>query len=106
MYNYSWNEGYDPPDWKVQLIIPALKPGKDPSLPSSYRPISLISCLGKLFEKMIQERLIWWVETYSLLPTSQCGFRKGRSTIDNLVLLQHHIYRGFKENKFSLVIFF
>ena len=58
-FSNCWELGYDPKEWKLQQIVPALKPGKDPSLPSSYRPISLISCLGKLLEKMVNTRLTW-----------------------------------------------
>ena len=106
VFNLSWSEGDDPLLWKIQEILPILKPNKDPSDVSSYRPISLISCLGKLMEKMVQARLSWWLETYSLLPDNQCGFRPGRSTIDILLQLEHGIFKGFRENKVTVVIFF
>ena len=46
-----------PSEWKDKLIIPILKPGKDPSRPQSYRPIALQSCVSKLLEKIICNRL-------------------------------------------------
>ena len=106
LFNSNWREGVDPALWKMQQIIPVIKPNKDPSSPSSYRPISLTSCLGKLFEKMIQTRLSWWLESSSLLPDNQCGFRPGRSTTDILLQLEHGVFKGFKEGKVTLVIFF
>ena len=84
-FNRSWNESLDPAKWKLQLIMPVLKPNNDPKTPSSYKPISLTSCLGKLFERMLFARLNWWLESSSLLPDYQCGFRQGRSTTDNLL---------------------
>ena len=106
LFNEGWKEGFYQSIWKIQQIIPILKPNKDPSITSSYRPISLISCLGKLFEKMVQARLLWWLESSSLLPDNQCGFRPGRGTTDVLLQLEHGVFKGFKENKVTLVIFF
>ena len=105
-FNTCWREGYHPKLWKIQLLLPFLKQGKDPSHPASYRPISLISCLGKVFEGLIQRRLSWWVETQNLLPDIQNGFRKNRSTVDNLLLLEHEILLGYEEKKVTLVVFF
>ena len=106
LFNKSWVEGNDPLLWKFQEVIPVLKPNKDPSDVSSYRSISLISCLGKLMEKMVQARLLWWLENSTLLPDNQCGFRPGRSTIDVLLQLEHGVFKGFREKKVTLVIFF
>ena len=65
---------------KHQLILPFLKPGKDPSLPDSYRPISLLSTIGKVIEKIIYNRLYWFLETNNSLPSYQAGFRQQRSS--------------------------
>ena len=51
------------------------------------RPISLTSCVCKLFESMIKNRLQWWAEYNNLIPPNQCGFRKGKSCTDNLTNL-------------------
>ena len=47
-----------PPMWKHARVISILKPGKDPILPSSYRPISLLDTIGKLFEKILLTRIL------------------------------------------------
>ena len=47
-----------PPIWKLARVISVLKPGKDPALPSSYRPISLLDTIGKLFEKILLARIL------------------------------------------------
>lgn len=87
LYNAIWSSGEIPLAWKEAIVIPILKQGKDPSSVSSYRPIALTSCLCKLFEKMINRRLIHFLETNNLLDPYQCGFREGRSTTDHLVCL-------------------
>ncbi|XP_045106673.1 uncharacterized protein LOC123501733 [Portunus trituberculatus] len=46
LYNSSWQSGQFPSTWKPAILIPIHKPGKDPTLPSAYRPISLLSCIN------------------------------------------------------------
>jgi hypothetical protein len=55
--NLSWKRGIVPQIWKDAIIIP-IKKCKDPKDPISYRPISLLSCLGKLLERIINNRLM------------------------------------------------
>ena len=67
LYNRIWEEGSFPASWRVAIVIPIAKPGKEPSDVNSYRPISLTSCLCKLFEKMVNYRLVWvWKKKSSL----------------------------------------
>jgi len=54
VYNIIWNKRIFPNQWRQALVIPILKPEKDKFDVLSYRPISLISTLSKLLEKMIQ----------------------------------------------------
>lgn len=68
-------------------VIPILKPGKQPTNYASFRPISLLSCVGKLFEKMIHKRLDWFLETKKIYPEEMNGFRQNRSAIDNVIAL-------------------
>lgn len=53
------------------IIVPVCKPGKDPALAESYRPIALTSHLGKVMEKMVNERLIDFLETNSKIKYYQ-----------------------------------
>ena len=89
--NKIWENEKYPKSWKTATIIPILKQGKDPKEPTNYRPISLTSCLGKLLEKIISRRLYAELEKRKLIPNSQSAFRKGRSTIDNIVELETEI---------------
>ena len=60
------------------------KPSKRRSDPCSYRPISLLCCLSKVFEAIMTKRLMSWAENTDQLPTEQSGFRKHHSTNDKL----------------------
>ena len=60
--NTSWRKTKIPQSWKHALIVPIHKPGKDPKEPESYRPISLLSCVGKVVERMVNRRLTWILE--------------------------------------------
>ncbi|GFV70035.1 RNA-directed DNA polymerase from mobile element jockey [Trichonephila clavipes] len=50
--------GYFPKMWKTASVIPILKPGEDPTLPDSFRPISLLPVLSKITEKVIQKDFV------------------------------------------------
>lgn len=75
---------YFPECWKTAKVIPIHKPGKDPTLPSSYRPISLLSSISKIFERLILDRFMLHVEANSILLPEQFGFRHGHSTSHQL----------------------
>ena len=104
--NKLWEAIVYPEQWSKEIKLPFLKPGKDPNLPSSYRPISLTSCICKLFERMVNHSLMWFLEKNSILCPEQSGFRKPRSTIDALTQLTCHIEKGFKEKKHTIAVFF
>ncbi|GBN74711.1 putative RNA-directed DNA polymerase from transposon X-element [Araneus ventricosus] len=105
-YNRIWQEQYFPTLWQQAIIIPLLKPGKDPKNPSNYRPIALTCCLCKLLERMINRRLVYYLEANKYLHPFQSGFRKGRSTIDNLLALETDIRLSFLQRKHLVAIFF
>lgn len=91
--------GIIPPSWKHHLLIPLLKPNKDPSLPSSYRPVALASTLCKITEHLIKNRLEWHLEHNNLLSVSQYGFRKGKSVTDNHSILTTDVLLAFTKNE-------
>ncbi len=67
LFNKVWKEGKLPVAWKEAVVIPIRKPRKDPSKPTSYRPIALTSNLYKIRERMITERLSYEMEKRGLL---------------------------------------
>ena len=66
--------------WKHARVISVLKPGKDPALPSSYRPISLFDTIGKLFENFLLTRILHVVRDRRLMRDERFGFRPRHST--------------------------
>ncbi|KAI5738828.1 hypothetical protein M8J77_011653 [Diaphorina citri] len=105
VYNFIWTSGKFPSLWSVATIIPLLKPGKDRHIPVSYRPISLLNCSSKVLEKMINKRLFWFLENKGCLNKFQSGGRYKRSTIDNLVVLEHEVTQGLKNKEFTIASF-
>lgn len=71
-----------PIEWKTARLILVPKPGKDPSDPSAYRPLSLLGSMTKLYEQIITNRLCQELEEGNKLSEFQYGFRKGKSTVD------------------------
>jgi len=69
-----------PTAWKHAREISILKPGKDPALPASYGPISLLDTIGKLFEKILLTRFLHEVSVRGLMRDEQFGFRPRHST--------------------------
>jgi len=64
--------------WKSAMTILILKPNSDATSPQSYRPIVLTSTLGKTLKRIMNRRLIWYLESNSMLSPSQYGFRESR----------------------------
>ena len=105
-FNEVWVSGKFPTSWKQTTIIPIPKPGKDNTDPSNYRPIALTSCLCKTLERMINTRLIWFLESNGLISNFQCGFRSKRSTVDHLVRLETFVREAFIKKEHLTAVFF
>ena len=99
LFNRSWYSHTFPSCWKPTTIIPFHKPGKPTSSPSSFRPISLTSCISKLFERLILSRLTFQLESNHLLYTCQAGFCPGRLSLDQILTLPQSIWGGFQTKK-------
>lgn len=90
--------------YKTSLIIPILKPNKDKTLVSSYRPISLNPCCSKVLDKIVANRLWWFFTTNKLLNSHQYGFTKGKSISDPLVYLDFKISQTLhNKNHLSII---
>ena len=73
-----------PEDWKEANVIPLYKGGSK-SLLSNYRPVSLTSQVCKLFESIVKDNLVEFLEKHKLIRVTPHGFRKGRSCLSNLL---------------------
>ena len=105
LFNTSLATASIPASWKHGITVPILKPKKDESCLSSYRQITLLNTIGKLMEKIVNQRLQYWMETNQKLPKFICGFRRGMSTTDILLRLEHKIRKGLEINTSTVVVY-
>jgi hypothetical protein len=94
-----------PTEWKHARVISILKPGKDPALPSFYRPITLLATTGKLFEKFLLARILHEVNVRGLIRDEQFGFRPKHSTSLHLARLVERITGNFGEKRLTGAVF-
>lgn len=87
--------GYFPNSWKQAKVIAIRKPNKPANLPSSYRPISLVSSLSKILERVILSRINAHLDEFQILPDQQHGFRNSKSTVTQLNRIIDHVKNGF-----------
>ena len=92
--------------YATSTVIPIPKPAKDASDPNNYRPIALTNCLCKVMERMVSNRLVWFLERTKLITPLQCGFRNQRSTTDHLVRLESFIRESFIQRQHAVAVFF
>lgn len=98
MLNKAWRDAVLPDSWRTAGVVPVLKPGKPASDPTSYRPIALTSCVGKLLEKMVHRRLTHHLETVEALPDCFYGFRRHRCTADAIADIATTLEEGKKKS--------
>ena len=96
-FNLFWSLHYFPSIWKTSSIIPIHKMGEPLDSPASFRPISLTYCASKLFERIILSRLLFFLESNSILSPCHASFRSGRSTLDRILYLSQSISDGFNK---------
>jgi hypothetical protein len=99
VFNEVLRRQYFPSVWKRARVVSILKPGKDPTLPSSYRPISLIDTTGKPFEKILLSRILREASDLGLLRDEQLGFRPRHSTTLQLSRLVDRVNRNVDERR-------
>ena len=87
LFNACFNLGVVPSQWNKSIICPILKPGKDSRDPYSYRSISLMSTVAKLFNSVLNNRLVKCLNQKDILYDEQNGFRKYRSCLDHIYSL-------------------
>jgi hypothetical protein len=105
IFNAAVLAQYFPSVWKHARFVSILKPGKDPALPSSYRPISLLDTIGKLFEKILLSRILSEVSGRGLQRDDQFRFRPKLSTSLQLTRLVETVTRNFGEKRLTGVVF-
>lgn len=106
LFNNIWTSGEFPQIWQQGIVIPIPKPNKEYSDPNSYRPIALTSCLCKTMERMVNSRLVHYLDSNDIISNLQSGFRKQRSTIDQLVRLESWVREGLSNREHVVAVFF
>jgi len=100
IYNDIFSQGLFPTLWKDSLLI--LLPKADGK---SVRLIALLSCLLKIFERLVYHRLQWAVESRFIFPEFQSGFKNSRSCVGNLVTLSARVHSAFLQRASTYAIF-
>lgn len=96
---------YFPSAWKRANVIMICKPDKAKDIPSSYRPISLLPVLGKLFEKLLLRKLEPLIDQNNLIPSFQFGFRRKHSTIDQALSVFQKAGAALENRQFCCAVF-
>ena len=105
LFTYSIKLGYIPTTWEIATLRMSLKPDKHPSLTTSYRSISLISSIMKLFERIIEQRLRSHLENVGFLNKHQSGFWWAKSTDDLLFRLSQSDMESFNRGEHVVATF-
>ena len=107
LINQSLQSGIFSDKLKIAKVVPIFKAGKDniDSYVHNYRPISLLSCFSKIFERVIYNQLYDHLQLNKLLYDSQYGFRKSHSTELAALELIDSIYQNLDQGKTSIAIF-
>ena len=89
--------------WRRALVVAIPKPGKPVGDPKNYQPISLLCVPYKILERLIYASAEPLIDP--LLPKEQAGFRRGKSTVDQVVLLTQNIEDSFEAKKKAGAVF-
>ena len=106
MYIKIWEEREIPNIWKHIIITPLLKEERDPKDVRSYTPVALTNILCKIFERMTNTSLVWYLEKEMKIDDRQFVFRIQRSTIDEISKITANILDGFRRKEITAAIFF
>ena len=91
LFNLIFDTGIFPETWTLGMINPIYKTNGDIKDPSNYRPITLLSCLGKVYTAVLNTRIQNYIEENHLLNDCQSGFRKDHSATNNFFILHNLI---------------
>lgn len=102
--NLSLSTGIFPDQWKLARVTPIHKNGPK-TLPENYRPISLLGTFSKILEKIVNHRLVTFLEKENLICDKQFGFRRGKSTEDAVNLLSRKIATSLDKSQKTIGVF-
>ena len=104
LYNFSLSTGEFPSLWKQANVTPIYKKG-DNQNKANYRPVSLISVVGKVLERIVFTHMYEYCSTNGLLTWRNSGFKPFDSAMNQLVMLTHKIYQNFDQHTDVCMVF-
>lgn len=105
LFNAIFRVQYFPDMWKVSIISMIHKPGKPPDNVTSYRPISLLPILSKVYERILLNRILPLLEENGAVPKHQFGFRKHHSTIEQVHRVCDKIRHSLETKQYCSAVF-
>jgi hypothetical protein len=100
----SLSTGSVPSQLKIAKIVPIFKSGEKTNM-DNYRPISLLSCFSKIFEKVVANRLTFYLDLNNLINNNQFGFRKNHSTVHPMVQFTNFISDALNRKEHAIALF-
>ena len=104
MVNLSFEQGVFPDELKIAVITPLYK-AKDPMFFNNYRPISLLYVFSKIFERLMYNRILNFINRHKLFNNFQFGFRNNHSTFMALIILIENLVYALDNGKCAVGIF-
>ena len=98
LFNKCLKESCFPECWKVSSVVPVFKNVVKRSTAKNYPPVSLLSMVSKVFEKLVNNRIVDHLEKCGLFSDFQYSFRSSRSTADFLTVVYDGIARAFNRS--------
>ena len=104
LFNFSLSLGKFPDIWKIANVIPIFKKG-DRMLCNNYRPISLLCCISKVFEKIVYDHIYAYLKRHGLITEKQSGFMQGDGTINQLISICNSLYKNLDDGDEVIGVF-
>ena len=104
LFNKCLKEDCFPDCWKVLSVVVIFKNVGERSTAKNYHPVSLFSVVSKVFEKLVNNRIVDHLEKCGLFSDFQYGFRSSRSTADLLTVVSDRIARAFNKSGATLAV--
>jgi hypothetical protein len=105
IYNFCLQNSAFPREWKLAIIKPIPKT-KNPDSCKDYRPVSILSVLGKILEKLVHKQLCDYLDSNGLFDTHQSGFRKNHSTTTAILKVTDDVRKAMDKREFTIMVLF